>query len=113
MCDIVKERKRINAILAWAMSQPPVIDSVDEAKLAGYGLAVLRRSYSDACPDECLRQKCAEYATFVANLRRSRSDRTPIISVDLAGGMFLSLHFVRDPWTVRSAVLPSAPSLDV
>lgn len=84
MCDAAKESKRIDAILAWAMSQPPVRHCVDEAKLAGFGLAVLRGCYSDACPDECLRQRCAEYAVLIANLRRSQTERASIKRADIA-----------------------------
>jgi hypothetical protein len=71
MCDIANEKSRIDAILEWAMTQSPVRHCVDEAKLAGYGLAVLRGCYSDSCPDECLRQRSAEYAAFIARSRRS------------------------------------------
>ncbi len=94
MCDIANERKRIDAILAWAMIQPPVRHCVDEAKLAGYGLAALRCCYSDACPDECLRQRCAEYAAFVANSRRARRAHAPLKSVDLPTVATTSLHHV-------------------
>ncbi len=94
MCDIANERKRIDAILAWAMTQPPVRYCVDEAKLAGYGLAALRCCYSDACPDECLRQRCAEYAAVVANSRRARSERAASKSVDLPAVATTSLHHV-------------------
>lgn len=76
MCDAAKVSKQIDAILTWAMNQPPVRHCVDETELAGYGLAVLRCCYSDACPDECLRQRCAEYAGLLANLRRSQSKHT-------------------------------------
>jgi hypothetical protein len=63
------EKKQMDAILAWAMNQSLVKDCVDEAKLAGYGLAMLRCYYSEACPDERLRERCLEYAGLVANRR--------------------------------------------
>lgn len=94
MCDAAKESKRIDAILAWAMNQPPVRHCVDEAELAGYGLAVLRCCYSDACPDECLRQRCAEYAIFIANLRRSQNEPTSIKRADIAAFAKGTMHHV-------------------
>jgi hypothetical protein len=63
------EKKQIDAILAWAMNQSPVKDCVDEAKLAGYGLAMLRCYYAGACPDESLRESCLKYAGLVVNRR--------------------------------------------
>jgi hypothetical protein len=63
------EKNQIDAILAWAMNQSLVKDCVDEAELAGYGLAMLRCHYSEACPDERLRELCLEYAGLVANRR--------------------------------------------
>lgn len=69
MWKLEKEKNRIDAILAWAMNQSLVRDCVNEAELAGYGLAVLRGYYSNACQDESLRQRCMEYASFVANKR--------------------------------------------
>lgn len=69
MWDLENEKNRIDAILAWAMNQSLVRDCVDEAALAGYGLAVLRGYYANTCPDESLRQRCMEYAGRVANMR--------------------------------------------
>lgn len=66
MCDLAKEQKRIDAILGWAAIQEPVRNSIDEAELTDFALAVLREYYADACPDECMRKRCKEFAARLA-----------------------------------------------
>ncbi|MGD9541859.1 hypothetical protein [Methylocystis sp.] len=75
MCDLAKERKRIDSILDEAMSQDPVRMSIDEVELAGYGLAALHRHYALSCPDECMRKRCDEFAALVAMSRRAQRAR--------------------------------------
>jgi hypothetical protein len=70
MCDLAKDKRRIDAILTWAMNQKPVRNSSDETELAGYGLVILRNYYSDTCPDECLRNRCEQFAIRMARSRR-------------------------------------------
>lgn len=70
MCDIAGERQRIDAILALAAEMEPVRNCLDENRLAEFGLMVLGEYYSDACPDECLRKRCVEFATRLARRRR-------------------------------------------
>lgn len=41
MCDLAKERQRIDAVLGWAAIQEPVRNCVDERELTDFGLAVL------------------------------------------------------------------------
>lgn len=65
MCDLAKERERINAILEWAGRQRPVRDSVDENELTDFVLAVLQENYADKCP-ECMREVCRDFATRLA-----------------------------------------------
>ncbi|MDP3553490.1 MAG: hypothetical protein Q8R99_05855 [Methylocystis sp.] len=72
MCDLARERKRIDSILADAMNQNSVRLSIDEVELAGYGLAALRSHYALSCPDECMRKRCDEFAAFVALSRRAQ-----------------------------------------
>jgi len=69
MCNLVGERKRIDAILAWAACQDAVRDSTDQARLADFALAVLREYYDEACPDECIRKRCEDFAATVARQR--------------------------------------------
>lgn len=71
MCDIAKEKQRIDAILERAAGMEPMRDCVDENELADFGLAALSEYYSDACPDECLRQRCMDFAARVARRRRT------------------------------------------
>lgn len=75
MCDLERHKRRINSILAAAMNQGSARMSIDEVELAGRGLAALRSHYADACPDECIRKRCDEYAAFVARSRRSQYAR--------------------------------------
>lgn len=72
MCNLAKERKRIDSILAEAMNHSSVRTSIDEIELAGYGLAALRSHYAHSCPDECIRKRCDEFAALVAQSRRAR-----------------------------------------
>jgi hypothetical protein len=77
LCDLAKERKRIDSILDEARNQSPVRTSIDEVELAGYGLAALHSHYALSCPDECMRKRCDEYAALVATSRRTqRAERT-------------------------------------
>jgi hypothetical protein len=62
--------EQIESILERAMTQSPVRDSVDETKLAGYGLAMLRSLSLNLFPDEQLRERCADYAAHVCAMRR-------------------------------------------
>lgn len=75
MCDLAKERKRIDSILAEAMNESPVRASIDEIELAGYGLAALRSHYALTCSDECMRKRCEEFAALVALSRRAQHAR--------------------------------------
>ena len=71
MCDLAKERRRIDSILAEAMNQSSVRTSTDEIELAGCGLEALRSHYALSCPDECMRRRCDEFAALVALSRRA------------------------------------------
>ena len=75
MCDLSLERRRIDAILGWAAIQQPVRDSTDECELAGFGLAVLREYYTDICPDECIRERCKDFAARLARRRKEQALR--------------------------------------
>lgn len=71
MCDIAKEKHQIDALLERAADMAPMRDCVDENALTDFGLRVLREYYSDACPDECLRQRCMEFAACLARRRKA------------------------------------------
>lgn len=73
MCDLAKERERIDAILEWAAKQTPVRDRVDENELAEFALAVLREHYADTCPDECMRARSRDFATRLARRRKAKA----------------------------------------
>ena len=77
MCDLAKEKKRIDAILAEAMNQGPARTSTNEIELAGYGLAALHSHYALSCPDECMRKRCDEFAVLVALSRRALHAQQP------------------------------------
>lgn len=88
MCDLAKERQRIDAILGWAAIQEPVRDSVDERELTDFGLAVLRDYYADACPDECMHERCKEFAARLARRRKAEASRSaPYGVIGLASGL--------------------------
>ena len=78
MCDLSKERRRIDALLAWAAIQEPVRVSIDENELAGFGLAVLREYYADTCPDECIRERCMDFAARLARRRKTQALRAAL-----------------------------------
>lgn len=75
MCDIASEKQKIELILERAAGMEPVRDCIDENHLAEFGLAVLRDHYSDACPDECLRQRCLDFAARLARRRAAERRR--------------------------------------
>lgn len=75
MCDLAKERKRIDAILGWAAIQEVVRDSTDEAELTNFALVALREHYADACPDECMHKRCKDFAARLARRRRVEVSR--------------------------------------
>lgn len=62
MCDIAEEKQKIDALLEDAAHVGPMRDCADERMLTELGLRLLREHYADACPDECLRRRCAEFA---------------------------------------------------
>jgi hypothetical protein len=62
MCDIAQEKQKIENLLEEAARRAPMRDCLDERALTELGLEVLRPYYSDACPDECLRHRCADFA---------------------------------------------------
>jgi len=71
MCDLDKERRGIDSTFGWAAMREPVRNSIDEDELAGFALAVLQGHYADACPDECLRKRCEEFANRLVRIRKS------------------------------------------
>lgn len=77
MCDIERERNKIDAILERAAAMAPVRDCIDAEFLAEFTFAVLSEHYCDACPDECLRKRCIEFAARTADRRRDALSRKP------------------------------------
>lgn len=73
MCGPYKHRKKIDALLLWAMTHGPYRDSTDANRLTEFGLAVLREQYGDLCSEDCMRERAA---TFAESLIRSRSKGT-------------------------------------
>jgi hypothetical protein len=72
MCDIAKERRKIDAILESAVERNDVRDCLDESRLTEFCMIALDDFYSEACPDECLRKRCVEFAAQVVRRRRAR-----------------------------------------
>jgi hypothetical protein len=77
MCDLAKERRRIDAILAWSSMQEPVCNSIDESELEEHCFAVLRQNYADACSDECMRVRCREFVSRLVRLRMEPASPAP------------------------------------
>lgn len=69
MCDIAEERQKIDALLEEAARVPPMRDCIDERMLTDLGVLLLHEHYSDACPDECLRRRCADFAERLTQRR--------------------------------------------
>ena len=57
-----KHRKKIDALLLWAMTHGPYRDSTDANRLTEFGLAVLREQYGDLCSEDCMRERAATFA---------------------------------------------------
>jgi hypothetical protein len=62
MCDIAQEKQKIETLLEEAARSAPMRDCFDERALIELGLEALRPHYEDACPDECLRHRCEDFA---------------------------------------------------
>jgi hypothetical protein len=73
MCGPYKHRKKIDALLLWAMTHGPYRDSTDANRLTEFGLAVLDEQYGDLCSEDCMRERAA---TFAEHLIRGRSKGT-------------------------------------
>jgi len=73
MCDLVKERKRINELLFLALSGEAARSCEDAGQLSEVALRALREHYDDKCPDECIRKRCEEFAHSVLPPRRHGS----------------------------------------
>jgi hypothetical protein len=75
MCDLLRERKRIDRLLACAANQEAVGESTDKARLAQFALAVMREHYDEACPDACMRKRCEDFAATVTQRRVEKVQR--------------------------------------
>ena len=71
MCDLAKERQKIDAILARVTAMEPVHCSIDESELIEHSLAVLHDYYIDACSEACMRERCREFVERLVARRRA------------------------------------------
>lgn len=69
MCDISAEKQKIEALLEDAARAAPMSDCLEERALVELALGVLRCHYADACPDECLRRRCEDFAERLMHRR--------------------------------------------
>jgi hypothetical protein len=75
MCDLERQRIRIEAILAETFDQERAHGVVSEKDLLNLGMEALRLHYESECPDECIRTKCEQYVASFLSVRRPGRDR--------------------------------------
>jgi len=68
MCDLVKERQKIDAILARAAAMEPL----DMKELIEHSLSVLREHYEYACSEKCMRERCEDFVERLLARRRAQ-----------------------------------------
>ncbi len=68
MCDLANERIRIDKILNKAADD---WDPVGSASLLDVCVAALEAVYHDACVEECLRRRAAEFVSTLVARRRA------------------------------------------
>ena len=61
MCDLAKERQKIDAILSRAATMEPIRRSMDRKELIEHSLAILREHYEHACSEKCMRDRCEDF----------------------------------------------------
>jgi len=66
MCDLSKERARIDALLSLVLKSDAARACKDTGELADVALEALRAHYGDKCPDECMRKRCEDFAHSAA-----------------------------------------------
>jgi hypothetical protein len=61
MCDIARERKRIDLILRAAIARGCSSRRLDAEAMVDVGLTALRDSYADSCSEDCMRARCESF----------------------------------------------------
>jgi len=89
MCDIIKERIRINKILKHAVSLRLDNRPTNLEELTGLCVLALQIYYDGECPDECVEAKARNFALWhLAHLSTGRSTRVEFIAEN-GGGLKL------------------------
>lgn len=65
MCDLAKERKRIDELLFGALKGDAARACEDAGQLTQVAIWALREFYDDKCPDECILRRCEAFANSV------------------------------------------------
>lgn len=104
MCDLAKERQKIDAILARAAAMEPMRDSIDTQELIEHSLSVLREDYEHACSENCMRERCEDFVGRLVVRRKARlaQDRARKSRSDFAARTSLSIELEANPF--RSAI---------
>jgi len=71
MCDLAKERQKIDAILARAAAMEPIRRSMDTKELIEHSLSILREHYEHACSEKCMRDRCEDFVVRLMARRRA------------------------------------------
>jgi len=72
MCDLARERQKIDAMLARAVAIEPARGSFDRQELVERSLSVLREHYEHACSEKCMRERCEDFVERLLALRREQ-----------------------------------------
>jgi hypothetical protein len=72
MCDLAKERQKIDAMLARAAAMEPVRGSTDRKELIEHSLSVLREHYEHTCSESCMRERCEDFVERLLAGRRAQ-----------------------------------------
>lgn len=73
MCDLAKERQKIDAILARAAAMEPASRAMGIEELTEHSLSVLREHYEHACSEKCMRERCEDFVTRLIARRKAQA----------------------------------------
>jgi hypothetical protein len=61
MCDLAKERQKIDVMLARAAAMEPLRGCMDRNELIERSLSILTEHYEHACSEKCMRERCEDF----------------------------------------------------
>jgi hypothetical protein len=73
MCDLAKERQKIDAMLARAVGMDPLGGSMGRKELIEHSFTILREHYEHACSEKCMRERCEEFVERLLAGRRAQT----------------------------------------